>query len=70
MLRFYREYTSGVPDELTAYASLLTTPDGEPAIAITLCSPRTCKDTPYLSCSPLQTSLRHLRVSSVFRQCA
>ncbi len=36
-LRFYREYTSSLPDELTAYASLLTTPDGEPAIAITLC---------------------------------
>jgi FAD/FMN-containing dehydrogenase len=37
VLRFYRQYTSGVPDELTAYASLLTTPDGKPAIAITLC---------------------------------
>jgi hypothetical protein len=37
VLRFYREYTSSVPDELTAYASLLTTPDGLPAIAITLC---------------------------------
>src|SRR5260370_32955581 len=36
--RFYREYTSSVPDELTAYASLLTTPDGVPAIAINLCS--------------------------------
>ena len=37
VLRFYREYTSRAPDELTAYASLLTTPDGEPAIAINLC---------------------------------
>jgi len=37
VLRFYREYTSSAPDELTAYASLLTTPDGEPAIAINLC---------------------------------
>ena len=37
VLRFYREYTSSVPDELTAYASLMTTPDGVPAIAITLC---------------------------------
>jgi FAD/FMN-containing dehydrogenase len=37
VLRFYREYTSSVPDELTAYASLLTTPDGLPAIAINLC---------------------------------
>jgi FAD/FMN-containing dehydrogenase len=37
VLRFYREYTSSVPDELTAYASLMTTPDGVPAIAINLC---------------------------------
>jgi hypothetical protein len=37
VLRFYREYTSSVPDELTAYACLLTTPDGAPAIAINLC---------------------------------
>ena len=37
VLRFYREYTSTAPDELTAYASLLTTPDGLPAIAINLC---------------------------------
>ncbi len=37
VLRFYREYTSSVPDELTAYASLMTTPDGFPAIAINLC---------------------------------
>lgn len=37
VLRFYREYTSNAPDELTAYASFLTTPDGLPAIAINLC---------------------------------
>ena len=37
VLRFYREYTSNVPDELTAYASLMTTPDGLPMIAINLC---------------------------------
>jgi len=37
VLRFYREYTSSVPDELTAYTSLMTTPDGLPAIAINLC---------------------------------
>jgi Berberine and berberine like len=37
VLRFYHEYTSSVPDELTAYASLLTTPEGVPAIAINLC---------------------------------
>jgi hypothetical protein len=37
VLRFYREYTSSAPDELTAYACLMTTPDGLPAIAINLC---------------------------------
>jgi FAD/FMN-containing dehydrogenase len=37
VLRFYREYTSDAPDELTAYACLSTTPDGLPTIAISLC---------------------------------
>ena len=37
VLRFYREYTSSAPDELTAYAALVTTPDGHPAIGIALC---------------------------------
>src|SRR5438270_1926619 len=37
VLRFYREYTSSAPDELTVYASLLTTPGGLPAISISLC---------------------------------
>jgi FAD binding domain/Berberine and berberine like len=37
VLRFYREYTSSAPDELTVYASLMTTPDGLPVIAINLC---------------------------------
>ncbi len=37
VLRFYREYTSNTPDELTAYAALVTTPDGHPAIGIALC---------------------------------
>jgi FAD/FMN-containing dehydrogenase len=37
VLRFYREYISSAPDELTAYASLLTTPGGLAAIAISLC---------------------------------
>jgi len=37
VLRFYREYTSSTPDALTTYASLLTTPSGLPAIAISLC---------------------------------
>jgi FAD/FMN-containing dehydrogenase len=37
VLRFYREYTSAAPDELTAYAALVTTPDGYPAVGIALC---------------------------------
>ena len=37
VLRGYREYTSTIPDELTASASFLTTPDGVPALVITLC---------------------------------
>ncbi len=37
MLRLYREFTAKAPDELTAYASLVTTPDGLPAAEITLC---------------------------------
>lgn len=37
MLRFYREFTAQACDELTAYASLVTTPDGTPVAEITLC---------------------------------
>jgi FAD/FMN-containing dehydrogenase len=37
MLRFYRDFTAKAPDELTAYASLVTTPHGMPAAEITLC---------------------------------
>jgi FAD/FMN-containing dehydrogenase len=37
VLRFYREYTRSAPDELTVYASLMTTPGGLPAIAISFC---------------------------------
>ena len=37
VLRFYREYTNTAPDDLTAYASLMTTPGGLPVIAINLC---------------------------------
>jgi FAD/FMN-containing dehydrogenase len=37
ILRLYRELTAQAPDELTAYASLVTTPDGLPAAEITLC---------------------------------
>jgi FAD/FMN-containing dehydrogenase len=34
VLRFYREFTATAPDEVTAFAGLLTTPDGMPAVAI------------------------------------
>ena len=34
VLRFYRNFVSGAPDELTVYAGAITTPDGMPAIAI------------------------------------
>ncbi len=37
VLHFYREYSRTAPDELTAYAALLTTPEGLPAIAIIVC---------------------------------
>src|SRR5713101_9312188 len=37
VLRFYREYTHTAADELTVYASLMTTRGGVPAIAISLC---------------------------------
>jgi FAD/FMN-containing dehydrogenase len=37
VLRFYREYTSSAPDDLTVYASLMTTQGGLPVIAINLC---------------------------------
>ena len=37
MLRFYRDFTAQAADELTAYALLVTTPDGVPAAEITLC---------------------------------
>ncbi|MFN0123094.1 MAG: FAD-binding oxidoreductase [Blastocatellia bacterium] len=36
-LRFYREYTSQAPDELSAWAALLSSPDGHPMVAILVC---------------------------------
>jgi FAD/FMN-containing dehydrogenase len=36
VLRFYRDFTSGgIPDELTMYATALSTPDGIPVVALT-----------------------------------
>jgi FAD/FMN-containing dehydrogenase len=37
VLRFYREFTAGEPDELTTYAGLLTGPDGAPLVGIVPC---------------------------------
>lgn len=36
-LRHYREVMATAPDELTAYAGLISTPDGAPATAVVLC---------------------------------
>jgi hypothetical protein len=37
VLRFYRDFTQSAPEELTAYAALLYTPDGTPAVAVVVC---------------------------------
>jgi FAD binding domain len=37
VLRFYRDYTSRAPDELGAWAALLTAPDGHPMVALLAC---------------------------------
>ena len=37
VLRFYRDFTQSAPEELTAYAALLHTPDGVPAVAVIVC---------------------------------
>jgi FAD/FMN-containing dehydrogenase len=34
VLRFYREYARTCPDELTAFAAMMTSPDGAPVVAI------------------------------------
>jgi FAD/FMN-containing dehydrogenase len=34
VLRFYREYARTCPDELTAFAALMTSPEGAPVVAI------------------------------------
>jgi FAD/FMN-containing dehydrogenase len=36
VLRFYRDFCAGLPDEAEAYAALLTTPDGAPVFALIL----------------------------------
>jgi FAD/FMN-containing dehydrogenase len=37
VLRFYREFSAGEPDELTTYAGLLTGPDGTPLVGVVPC---------------------------------
>ncbi len=37
VLRFYREYTSQAPEEMSAWAALLSSPDGHPMVAILAC---------------------------------
>jgi FAD/FMN-containing dehydrogenase len=37
VLRNYRDYVATAPDTVTAYAAMLTTPDGMPAVAIVAC---------------------------------
>lgn len=37
VLRFYREYTSQAPDEMSAWGALLTSPDEHPMVAILAC---------------------------------
>ena len=37
VLRFYRDFMVAAPEELTAYAAMVTTPDGMPAVAIIAC---------------------------------
>jgi hypothetical protein len=37
VLRHYRDFMASAPEELTAYAGLLSTPDGLPAVGVLLC---------------------------------
>ena len=37
MLRYYRDFMSAAPDELTAYAGLISMPDGTPAAGVMVC---------------------------------
>lgn len=37
LLRFYRDFMVTAPEELTAYAGLVSTPDGDPATAVIIC---------------------------------
>jgi FAD/FMN-containing dehydrogenase len=36
VLRFYRDYARSCPDELTAFAAMMTSPEGEPVVAMVI----------------------------------
>jgi UDP-N-acetylenolpyruvoylglucosamine reductase len=44
VLRFYRDFVAQQPDELTTYAALLTSPDGNPIVAMVCCYAGTVED--------------------------
>ena len=44
VLKFYREYTSAAPEEIGAWAALLTAPDGHAVVAILACYVGASKD--------------------------
>jgi len=37
VIRHYRDFMASAPEELTAYAGMVTTPDGQPAVAVIAC---------------------------------
>jgi FAD/FMN-containing dehydrogenase len=37
VIRHYRDFMAAAPDDLTAYAAMVTTPDGHPAVAVIPC---------------------------------
>lgn len=37
VIRHYRDFMTSAPEDLTAYAALMTTPDGHPAVAVIAC---------------------------------
>jgi FAD/FMN-containing dehydrogenase len=37
VLRFYRDFAAAAPDELTTYAAIVTTPDGQQVVALIAC---------------------------------
>ncbi len=50
VLRFYNSFAAAAPDELTSVAALLTTPDGNPCVAVAVCD-----------CGPLEQAEAHVK---------